>query len=54
MNKIVIVDSSPIINLIKVFGLNLLKRLYGKIIITEAGFDETNKPEFKTYVDKVS
>lgn len=53
MNKVIIADSSPIINLIKVSKLTLLKSLYGKVIIPQAVFDEINKPEYKVQAEKV-
>jgi len=35
-NKIVIFNSSPLINLSKIKSLNLIEKIYGQIIIPEA------------------
>ena len=39
-NKIVIFNSSPLINLSKIKSLNLIKKIYGQIIIPEAVKEE--------------
>ena len=39
-NKIVIFNSSPLINLAKIDKLSLIEKLYGKIIIPEAVYNE--------------
>lgn len=53
MDKVIIADSSPIINLLKISRLNLLQQLYGKVIIPQGVFGEIDKPEFKAQADKV-
>lgn len=51
--NVIISDSSPVINLLKVNHLSLLQKMYGKVIIPKAVFDEINKPEFLSQAEIV-
>lgn len=47
--KIIISDTTPLISLLRLDRLDILKKLFGKLIIPEEVFNEINNPSYTDY-----